>query len=190
MSKKKHYDEQKHKEELEKMAFEEEIATVKAELESTDQLVELDKQCSEWKDKYLRNMAEFDNYRRRSNLERVEWIRLATQIFALEICEVLDNFERALLQLKEDQMEDTFVKGILMIEQQLRGALEKEGVKRIDALGREFDPARHDAIAHIPSEYEENVVAAVIKNGYTMHDKVIRPASVAVSSSKHDEDKN
>lgn len=188
MSKKKHYDELKHKEELEKMAFEEENATTETETESVDKLAELEKQCSEWKDKYLRNMAEFDNYRRRSSQEKVEWIRLATRQFALEICEVMDNFERALMQVTDEQKDDTFVKGVLMIEQQLRGVLEKEGVKRIDALGKEFDPSVHDALAHIPSDYAENMVAAVIKNGYTMHDRVIRPASVAVSSSKQEED--
>jgi len=142
------------------------------------------REAAEWKDKYLRGMAEFENFRRRSNQEKADWIKLATQKLALDVCDVLDNFERALAQVDDAKRDDTFVKGIMMIEQQLRNVLEKEGVRRIEALGTEFDPAWHDALAHIPSEYEENIVAAVIQNGYTMHDKILRPARVAVSSGK------
>jgi len=76
-----------------------------------------------------------------------------------------------------------------MIEQQLRTVLEKEGVVRIEALGKEFDPSLHDALAHIPSEYEENLVAAVIQNGYLMNGKVLRPVRVAVSSGKIEQEK-
>jgi len=70
----------------------------------------------------------------------------------------------------------------VLIERQLVNALEKEGVKKIEALGESFDPDFHDALAHIPSDYDENVVAAIIQNGYMMHDKVIRPVRVAVSN--------
>jgi len=69
-----------------------------------------------------------------------------------------------------------------MIEKQLRSTLEKEGIKKIEALNQRFNPEYHDALAHIPSELEENLVAAIIQNGYTMHDKVLRPARVAVSN--------
>lgn len=142
----------------------------------------LEAEAADWKDKYLRAMAEFENFRRRSNQEKADWIKLATQKLALEICDVLDNFERAISQVEEAQKGDHFVKGVLMIEQQLRNALDKEGVKKIDALGAEFDPSYHEALAHIPSDFEENQVAAVIQNGYLMHDKLLRPARVAVSS--------
>lgn len=142
----------------------------------------LEAEAADWKDKYLRAMAEFENFRRRSNQEKADWIKLATQKLALEICDVLDNFERAISQVDEAQKGDHFVKGVLMIEQQLRNALDKEGVKKIDALGKDFDPSYHEALAHIPSDYDENQVAAVIQNGYLMHDKLLRPARVAVSS--------
>ncbi|HOZ01095.1 MAG TPA: nucleotide exchange factor GrpE [Candidatus Syntrophosphaera sp.] len=144
----------------------------------------LEKDCAEWKDKYLRSMAEFENFRRRSNEEKSDWIKLATQKLALEVCDVADNFERALLQVEPAKLEEGFFKGVLMIEKQLRSVLEKEGVQKIEALGKEFDPALHDALAHIPSEYDENTVAAIIQNGYTMHGKILRPVRVAVSSGK------
>ena len=116
-------------------------------------------------------------------------MRISTQKLALEICDVSDNFERALQQVSEEKKTDSFVVGVQMIEQQLRTVLEKEGVVRIEALGKEFDPSLHDALAHIPSEYEENLVAAVIQNGYLMNGKVLRPVRVAVSSGKIEQEK-
>lgn len=160
----------------------EELNTKEQEL--MKRIAELEKECAEWKDKYLRSIAEFENYRRRSNEEKADWIKMATQKFALEICEVADNFERALKQVSEDKKDDSFVKGMMMIAEQLKRVMEKEGITKIDALGKPFDPVIHDALAHIPSEYEENTVAAIIQNGYMMYDKLLRPVRVAVSSGK------
>ena len=160
----------------------EELNTKEQEL--MKRIAALEKECAEWKDKYLRSIAEFENYRRRSNEEKADWIKMATQKFALEICEVADNFERALKQVSEDKKDDSFVKGMMMIAEQLKRVMEKEGITKIDALGKPFDPVIHDALAHIPSEYEENTVAAIIQNGYMMYDKLLRPARVAVSSGK------
>ena len=170
----------------------EQTAEPESELEKKEmdtKLADLEKECAEWKDKYLRSMAEFENYRRRSIQEKSDLIKLPTQKLALEICDVSDNFERALQQVSEEKKTDSFVVGVQMIEQQLRTVLEKEGVVRIDALGKEFDPSLHDALAHIPSEYEENLVAAVIQNGYLMNGKVLRPVRVAVSSGKIEQEK-
>ncbi len=135
----------------------------------------------DWKDKYLRSMAEFENFRRRTNQEKSDWIKRSTEHLSLEICDVLDNFERALAHTSQEGTEDAFVKGILLIEKQLRSVLERQGIKKIEALGADFDPEYHDALAHIPSDLPENKVAAIIQNGYTMHDKVIRHVKVAVS---------
>ena len=165
--------------ELEK---EELITTEVSEEPKAKKIEELEKEVAEWKDKYLRSMAEFENFRKRTISEKAEWIRLATQTFALEICAVLDNFERAIQQATEEEKSTPFGKGVLMIEQQLRKALEKEGVKRIEALGEPFNPEFHEALAHIPSDQEENTVTAIIQNGYIMNDKVLRPARVAVSN--------
>ena len=142
----------------------------------------LEAEIADWKDKYLRSMADFDNYRRRSQEEKSDWIKRASEKLALSICDVWDNFDRALMQLNPEQKEDSFVKGIILIDQQLKSALEREGVKRIEAVGEEFDPNLNEALTHIPSDYEEGIVAAVIQNGYLMNDKLLRPARVAVSS--------
>jgi molecular chaperone GrpE len=154
-----------------------------------DRISELESSVAEWKDKYLRSMAEFDNYRRRSIEEKSDWIKRATEKLALSLCDVLDNFDRALMQISDEQKEDNFIKGIIMIDQQLKNALEKEGVKRIEALGQEFDTKYHEALANIPSDMEEGKIAAIIQNGYTMHDKLIRPVRVAVSSGQQDNNK-
>lgn len=161
---------------------EQEEMEVKIEDSNDGREAKLEQELAEWKDKYLRNMAEFDNYRRRSNQEKSDWIKLATQKLAIEVCDVLDNFERALSQVSDEHKEDKLIKGFAMIEQQLRTVLERENIRKIEALGKEFDPQWHEALTHIPSEYEENIVAAVIQNGYTIHDKVLRPVRVAVSS--------
>ena len=178
---------EKMTEEQELKAFAEEAAESseeqqEKEIDPMERIAALERENDELKDKYLRSMAEFENFRRRSNQEKSDWIKLATQKLALEVCDVVDNFERALGLIAEEAREDGFVKGVMQIEQQLRGVLEREGVSKIDALGREFDPALHEALAHIPIEYVSNLVAAVIQNGYTMHDKVLRPVRVAVSS--------
>lgn len=155
--------------------IEQETPETEKELDATVEVID-------FRDKYLRTMAEFENYRKRTNAEKADWIRHATKELALHICDVLDNFERALAQVDNEDLKTSFVEGMVLIEKQLAGALAKEGIKKIEALGQEFDPEYHEALAHIPSDYDENIVAAIIQNGYTMHERVIRPVRVAVSN--------
>lgn len=166
------------------------IQTPKTELTPEERIAELEIEIAELKDKYIRSMAEFENFRNRSNREKADWIKLSTQKLALKVCDVLDNLERALEQVDEEAKEDKLIKGFVLIEQQLRKVLESENVRKIEALGSEFDPALHEALAHIPSDEEENIITAVIQNGYTSHDVVIRPAKVAVSSGQAIENNN
>lgn len=158
------------------------IQPTEAEVTPKKRIEELEIEIAELKDKYIRSMAEFENFRNRSNREKADWIKLSTQKLALKVCDVLDNFERALDQIDEKTKEDKLIKGFVLIEQQLRNVLASENVHKIEALGTEFDPALHEALAHIPSDEEENTITAVIQNGYMSHDVVIRPAKVAVSS--------
>jgi len=185
MSKKRHKDKKmnpdKHKVDESEIRTDEESISAE-DISPEDMISSLQAEVAELNDKYLRAMAEFENYRRRTIAEKADWIRTSTQKLALEICDVVDNFERAFTNAKPEDLANPFFQGIQLIEKQLAKALEKEGVKKIEALGKEFDPDFHDALAHIPSEYDENIVAAVIQNGYTMHDKVIRPVRVAVSN--------
>jgi molecular chaperone GrpE len=154
-----------------------------AEPEETE-LEKLQRENSELKDRLLRSVAEFDNYRKRTIQEKASWIKNATEQLVLKLCDVQDNFERAINAGTEEHQFESFMKGVQMIHDQFNNILTKEGVEKIETLGKEFDPQIHEALSHIPSEYDENVVAAVIQNGYKMNDKLIRPAQVAVSSGK------
>ncbi len=154
----------------------------KAEEVQEDELTILRRENQQLKDKYMRTMAEFENFRRRNMEERAQWIKNATQQLVLEICEVIDNFERALDAGKQEHQFDSFLKGVELIHQQMLSTLKKEGVEKIEAMGKEFDPMYHDAIAHIPSDYDEDIVCQVIQNGYVMNNRVIRPSKVVVSN--------
>jgi len=153
----------------------------KKKLSAKEQIAVLEIEKAELHDKYVRAAAEFENFRKRNIAEKSDWIKNATQRLVIELCDVMDNFERA-LHPEVEKNRESFEKGIELIFQQLENVMKKEGVKKIEALKEEFDPNFHEALAHIPSELEENKVVAVIQNGYTMNDKVIRPARVAVSN--------
>lgn len=99
----------------------------KEELGPMDKIAQLERENAELKDKYLRSMAEFENYRRRSIQEKSDWIKLATQNLAAEVCDVVDNFERALALVNDADRENGFVKGVIQIEQQTQGCARKRG---------------------------------------------------------------
>lgn len=153
----------------------------KKKLTLSEKYKQLQNEYEELKDKWIRGAAEFENFRKRTFSEKANWIKNATERLVLELCDVVDNFERA-LHPEVEKNREAFEKGIDMIFQQIEMVLKKEGVKKIDALGEEFDPKYHEALAHIPSELEENKIVAVIQNGYIMNEKVIRPVRVAVSN--------
>ncbi len=159
----------------------------KKEVSCEEKYKQLQEEYDKLKDKYLRTAAEFENFRRRSISEKSDWIKYANEKLILKICDVLDNFERALNNKTEKDQLDAFKKGVELIYNQLSDIISKEGVTKIDALNKDFDPRYHDALAHIPSEEKENKVVAVIQNGYIMKDKVIRPAQVAVSNGQKPE---
>ncbi|PID29704.1 MAG: nucleotide exchange factor GrpE [Candidatus Cloacimonadota bacterium] len=170
-------------EEIKESVEENETAPDENESEETEE-EKLQRENAELKDKLLRSIAEFDNYRKRTIQEKASWIKNATEQLVLKLCDVQDNFERAINAGAEENQFESFMKGVKMIHDQFNNILSKEGVKKVETVGKEFDPQVHEALSHIPSEYDENIVAAVIQNGYTMNDKLIRPAQVAVSSGK------
>ena len=153
----------------------------KKKLTLSEKYNQLQVEYDELKDRWMRGAAEFENFRKRTFTEKADWIKNATERLVLELCDVVDNFERA-LHPEVEKNREAFEKGIDMIFQQLEAVLKKEGVEKIDAFGKEFDPNLHEALAHIPSELEENKIVAVIQNGYIMNEKIIRPVRVAVSN--------
>jgi len=142
------------------------------------------------KDKLARSFAEFENFRNRSNREKTSWIKYATQKIVIDICDVVDNFERALDFGSKEHEFKSFIKGTRQIFSQLKDILKKENVEKMDVVGKVFDPNEHEALSHLcVKDVEKDTVAFVIKNGYKKGDKILRPAQVAVSSGNPKEQK-
>ena len=130
--------------------------------------------------KYMRLMADFQNFKRRTEKEKSDIYAFANEKIISELLNVIDNFERALLH---GAAGDSFAEGMNMIFKQLQGVLEKAGVKEIEALGLDFDPNFHNAVMTEDStEYESGKVTEVLQKGYTLNSKVIRPSMVKVAN--------
>lgn len=128
--------------------------------------------------RYMRLMADFQNYKKRVEKEKSDIYSYANEKLAVELLAVLDNFERALEHEGEDA---SFKEGMEMIFKQLYGVMEKAGLEEIAALGEEFDPNFHNAVMTEESgEYESGKVSGVMQKGYTLNGKVIRPSMVKV----------
>ena len=138
-------------------------------------------EIAELNDKLVRQLAEFENYRNRTQKEKDAMFETGAKSVIEKILPVVDNFERAIDTLPEDSKEDAFAKGVLGIYKQLMDELDKMQVKPIEALGKEFDPALHNAVMQTSSdEYESGVVAQELQKGYTYRDQVVRHSMVAV----------
>ena len=135
--------------------------------------------------KYLRLAADFQNYKRRMEKERFERYSEGKKDFAADLLPILDNFDRALAQDEElavDENDRAVIEGMAMILKQFQGALAKNGVNEIEALGQDFDPNLHHAVIMEPSgEYGSQKVSEVLQKGYRIGDKVIRPSMVKVA---------
>ena len=133
------------------------------------------------KDRNIRLLADFDNYRRRVTREKNETYQRATESAIADLLPVLDNFDRAIAQAPAAG--DPFADGVRMVFSQFSEVLAKAGVKPIEALGADFNPADHEAIAYQPSaDAPEGKVIYEARRGYRIGDRVLRPASVIVSS--------
>lgn len=141
---------------------------------------ELTEEIENLKDQLLRQVAEFDNFKKRSVKEKSDAYKDATINAVSELLGVLDNFDRA---LEFECSDEEFKKGIIMIQQTLKQSFEKLGVKEIEAEGCTFDPNVHNAVNQITDEnYPENTVCSVFQKGYILGDKVVRHAMVVVAN--------
>ena len=135
----------------------------------------------ELNDKVMRQMAEFENFRKRTEKEKDSMFESGARSVIEKILPIVDNFERGIQTVPDEEKEGAFVKGIQMIYKQLTDELDKMGVKPIDALGKPFDPNFHNAVMQVDSdEYETGMVAQELQKGYIYHDVVIRHSMVAV----------
>ncbi len=155
---------------------------------STDENVSLKEQLlkSEQKrDELLRTLAEYENSRRRGNRDLELERKFAHAKFVGDLLPALDNLDRALAAATEAGENSGLVKGVLATQAQLLGILKQHAVVAIEALGQPFDPNLHQAVQMQPSsDYPPNTVSQVLQRGFMIHDRVLRPASVVIATSK------
>lgn len=160
-------------------AAEEPAAQESAELEK--QLEALRTEKGEIYERLLRKQADFENFRKRIEKEKREFMAYSLQEFVLELLPILDNFERALAH-PEDQGGADYRKGVELIYRQFRDLMEKRGLRAIETTGRPFDPNFHEAILREErNDLPENTILAELQKGYFFRDKLLRPAMVKVS---------
>ncbi len=180
MTEKKKHTHEEDLEESQAVATSENVDALSAEIAGLKkQLEEAQSKTSEYKDSWLRAQAEFQNYRRRIERDNeLTYMSLKGDIVK-KILPVLDDLERA---LQNRSAEDPWASGIELVARKFQNILESEGIKRIEALGLEFDPNFHEAISHEPAEgAESGQVIGVVQNGYMIGERVIRPALVRVA---------
>jgi molecular chaperone GrpE len=131
-------------------------------------------------DRLLRTAADFDNFKKRAQREREQYVTFANERLVKELLPILDDLERALDAVGEHQ-EATVEDGVRLVHRSLASLLERNGVKQIDTNGK-FDPHVHEALLSQPSEAEEGSVIDVVQKGYTLGDRVVRPARVVIAA--------
>lgn len=142
-----------------------------------------DVQIEELTDRVKRQMAEFDNFRKRTEKEKQAMFEVGAKSVIEKMLPVIDNFERGLAAVTEEQKEDAFVQGVEMTYKQLMTTLESIEVRQIEAVGKEFDPNLHNAVMHVDDEnLGENIIAEEFQKGYTYRDTVVRHSMVKVAN--------
>jgi molecular chaperone GrpE len=149
--------------------------TEPAEADPAERLAELE-------DRYLRLVAEFDNFRKRRQREMEDLARFCTEGLVAELVPVLDALDRAIASSEGIRDYQAFHDGVVLIMQQLSEVLRRGGVEREEPVGLPFDPSRHEALAALPhEEIEEDCVIQVVEPGYVLNGRVVRPAKVVIS---------
>ncbi|MDO4304972.1 MAG: nucleotide exchange factor GrpE [Bacillota bacterium] len=155
----------------------------KKKLKSDKKQDALKEKVEELEDRVKRQMAEFENFRKRTDREKTVMFETGAKSVIEKILPVVDNFERGLAAVPEDEKGGAFAEGMEMIYKQLMSELEKMDVKPIPAVGEEFNPDFHNAVMQVESEeYESGIVAQELQKGYTYRDSVVRHSMVAVVS--------
>lgn len=142
----------------------------------------LEEKVEELEDKVKRQMAEFENFRKRTEKEKSMMFEMGGKSVIEKILPVVDNFERGLASVPEEEKDSPFAEGMNMIYKQLMTELDSIGVKPIEAVGKEFNPDFHNAVMQVESdEYEEGIVAQELQKGYMYRESVVRHSMVAVT---------
>ncbi|MGB8194434.1 MAG: nucleotide exchange factor GrpE [Chitinophagaceae bacterium] len=148
----------------------------------TDEVQKLKTEVGEFKEKYLRQIAEFDNFRKRTSRERLELIQTAGREVIVSLLDVLDDCDRAQQQMDKTPDSDSVREGVLLVFNKLRNTLTAKGLKPMESMGQEFNPDLHEAVTEIPVTSAElkGKVIDELQKGYYLNDKIIRFAKVVV----------
>ncbi len=147
------------------------------------QIEDLNAQVADLTDKVKRSIAEFDNYRKRTDKEKASMFDMGAKSIVEKILPVIDNFERGLAAVPEDKKSEAFVDGMNMVYRQMLKSLNEAGLEQIEAVGKEFDPNLHNAVMHTEDDsLGENVVANEFQKGYTYKGSVVRYSMVQVAN--------
>ncbi len=147
-----------------------------------DPMEQIQNEMDQLNDKYLRLNAEFQNYRKRVEKEKTDIFKYGQEKFMLEMLPIMDNFERALLASEQENTESKVMDGVILIKKSLDEFFERNSVKKIDAIGKPFDPIKHHAVMTVDSDdHASDHVVEVFQDGYVLNDKVIRPCMVKVA---------
>ena len=147
-----------------------------------------EKKYEELNNKYIRLAADFDNFRKRTTQEKQDLLKYGSSEVLGKLISLIDTFERAKKSLENIEDPKTIKDGYEVVYKQLTDAFKKVGVEEIDATGKEFNPAEHEAVTQIETdEFEPNHIAQVLQKGYKLFDKVLRPAMVGVAKVKENE---
>ena len=149
-----------------------------------EQLSEKTREAAENYDKWLRLMAEFDNFKKRTQKEKADLMKFSNETLLRSILPILDNLERAIDHGKGTQENTSLLEGLEITLRQFLNTLERFGVKPLSAMGEVFDPEKHEAVSQQESDQEPNRVISEIEKGYSYHDRLLRPARVIVSKEK------
>lgn len=159
-------------------------ANPEAEDPRNEQIEQLKAQLDEANSERLRAIADFQNFRRRTQQEMATFRMLAAENLIADLLPILDNFERTVQHLQAGADPEKMLAGIHAVERQLRSVLESQNLKRIPAMGVPFDPEVHEAVAlEASTEHPDDTIIAELEPGYKIGDKVIRPARVKVAKS-------
>ena len=141
-----------------------------------------DEKIEELNDRLIRNMAEFDNFRKRTDKEKSQMFEMGASDVVTKILPVIDDLERGFTAMSEEDKDSSFAKGIEMVYKKLMTTLSDMGVTTIEAVGKEFDPTYHNAVMQAPSdEYESGIVTQELQKGYMYKERIIRHSMVMVA---------
>jgi molecular chaperone GrpE len=167
------------------IAVDEDLLSKKSDLDDSKESAfdKVLKESEENRDRWLRSVAELENFKKRSLQERSKLLKYKDEDLLRELLPVVDNLERALSNSPKDDMENPLTQGVQMVLRMFAEALKKYGVTEIEALGKSFDPQFHEAIAQEPSANgPSNLVTRELEKGYMYKDRLLRPAKVIVST--------